>query len=102
MRDFSEEGRFVVLATRSGYIKKTPLSAFSRPRASGIIAVTIEEGDNLLAAELSSGGDEIFMATASGKSIRFNEKNVRPMGRNGHSAADEPQNRAPRAHTGRR
>jgi DNA gyrase subunit A len=81
VREFPE-GRFVVLATRRGFIKKTPLAAFSRPRAGGIIAVTIESGDHLLAAELSDGNDEIFMATAKGKSIRFNEADVRPMGRN--------------------
>jgi DNA gyrase subunit A len=80
VREFSD-GQFVVLATRRGYIKKTPLAAFSRPRAAGIIALTIEEGDNLLAAALSNGEDEIFMATAGGKSIRFNERDVRPMGR---------------------
>ena len=80
VREFSE-GCFVVLATRAGYIKKTPLAAFSRPRAGGIIAVTIEESDHLLAAELSRGSDEIFMATSNGKSIRFSEKDVRPMGR---------------------
>jgi DNA gyrase subunit A len=80
MREFDED-RFVVLATERGYIKKTPLSAFSRPRAGGIIAVGIEENDHLLAAELSTGENEIFMATSSGKSIRFNESDVRPMGR---------------------
>jgi len=80
VREFSE-GRFVVLAARSGYIKKTPLSAFARPRADGIIAVNIEEGDELLAASLSGGADEIFMATARGQSIRFHESDVRPMGR---------------------
>ncbi len=79
-REFSAD-RYVVLAARSGYIKKTSLEAFSRPRADGIIAVTIEEGDALLAANLSSGSDEIFMATAKGQSIRFNESDVRPMGR---------------------
>jgi len=68
VREFSE-GKFVVLAARSGYIKKTPLSAFARPRADGIIAVNIEEGDELLAASLSGGDDEIFMATARGQSI---------------------------------
>jgi len=80
VREF-DEGRFVVLATERGYIKKTPLSAFSRPRAGGIIAVSIEENDSLLAAELSNGDNEVFMATAKGKSIRFNESDVRPMGR---------------------
>jgi len=80
VREFSEDA-FVVLAARSGYIKKTPLTAFSRPRADGIIAVAIEEGDELLAAELSHGEDEIFMATAWGQSIRFHEAGVRTMGR---------------------
>jgi len=80
VREFSAD-KFVVLAARSGYIKKTPLEAFSRPRADGIIAVHIEEGDELLAADLSSGNDEIFMATSRGQSIRFNEADVRQMGR---------------------
>jgi DNA gyrase subunit A len=80
VREFAE-GHFVVLAARSGYIKKTPLSAFSRPRADGIIAVNIEPGDELLGAALSGGGDEIFMASARGQSIRFHESDVRPMGR---------------------
>jgi len=80
VREFAE-GRFVVLATRRGYIKKTPLTHFSRPRSSGIIALTIEPGDDLLGAVLTGGEDELFMATESGKSIRFNESDVRPMGR---------------------
>ena len=78
--EFTED-RFVVLGTQRGYIKKTPLAAFSRPRAGGIIGLTIEEGDNLFAAGLSSGDDDIFMATAAGKSIHFSENEVRPMGR---------------------
>jgi DNA gyrase subunit A len=81
VREFAE-GRHVVLATRCGYIKKTELSAFSRPRAAGIIALTIENEDDLLSAGLTSGQDEIFMATADGHSIRFHENDVRPMGRN--------------------
>ncbi len=80
VRAFDEQ-RFVVLASRRGYIKKTPLAAFSRPRADGIIAVTIDEGDDLLAADLSGGEDEIIMATEKGKAIRFHEEQVRPMGR---------------------
>jgi DNA gyrase subunit A len=80
VREFAE-GRHVVLAARSGYIKKTPLSAFSRPRADGIIAVHIPEGDELLAADLSSGEDQVLMATAQGQSVRFHESDVRPMGR---------------------
>jgi DNA gyrase subunit A len=81
VREFDDD-HFVVLATRRGFIKKTPLSAFSRPRANGIIALTIEDNDDLLSAGLSSGGDAIFMATARGQSIRFNENDVRAMGRN--------------------
>ena len=81
VREFDDE-HSVVLATRRGFIKKTPLSAFSRPRANGIIALTIEEDDDLLSADLSSGDDEIFMATVRGQSIRFNENDVRAMGRN--------------------
>jgi DNA gyrase subunit A len=77
-----DDGRFVVLGTRRGYIKKTPLADFSRPRAGGIIAVHIEDDDDLLGAGLSVGKDEIFMATERGKAIRFSEGDVRPMGRN--------------------
>jgi DNA gyrase subunit A len=80
VRDFDDQ-HFVVLATRAGIVKKTPLSAFSRPRAAGIIALTIDEGDDLLSAGLSSGNDEVLIATAHGQSIRFHESDVRPMGR---------------------
>jgi DNA gyrase subunit A len=80
VREFSE-GINVVLATRRGFIKKTPLSSFSRPRQGGIIAQSLDGGDQLFSAGLSSGDDEIFMASRNGKSIRFNEKDVRPMGR---------------------
>ncbi len=80
VRDF-EDDRYVVLSTRRGFIKKTALSAFSNPRAAGIIAINIEEGDEVLSAGMSDGNSEIFIATASGKSIRFKETDVRPMGR---------------------
>ena len=80
VREF-EEGRYVVLATRLGYIKKTPLTAFANPRAAGIIALALEHGDDVLGAGLSDGQGEIFMATADGKAIRFKETDVRPMGR---------------------
>ncbi len=80
VREF-EEGRYVVLATRLGYIKKTPLTAFANPRAAGIIALALEPGDDVLGAGLSEGQGEIFMATADGKAIRFKETDVRPMGR---------------------
>jgi DNA gyrase subunit A len=80
VREFSE-GSYVVLATRRGYVKKTALSAFSRPSRAGIIAIGIESGDDLLAAGVSDGQSEIFMATAAGKAIRFKESDVRAMGR---------------------
>ncbi len=79
-REFTDD-RFVVLATRRGYIKKTPLSAFSRPRASGIIGLSVEQDDDVLGAGLSNGDSEVFLATTGGKSIRFKESDVRPMGR---------------------
>ncbi|ANM30596.1 DNA gyrase subunit A [Acidobacteria bacterium Mor1] len=80
VREFPDD-QFVVLASNHGYIKRTPLSAFSRPRANGIQAVSLGEGDNILAAGISSGEDQVFMATAQGKSVRFKESDVRPMGR---------------------
>jgi DNA gyrase subunit A len=76
-----DEGGFVVLATRGGTIKKTELAAFSNPRPSGIIALNISEGDELIAAARTSGGEQILLATQDGKSIRFLEDQVRPMGR---------------------
>lgn len=71
----------VILCTREGLIKKTTLEAYSRPRSNGINAITIREGDQLLAARLTSGNDEIIMGLRSGKAIRFNENNVRAVGR---------------------
>jgi DNA gyrase subunit A len=73
---------YIVLCTRGGVIKKTALEAFSRPRANGIAAITINEGDQLLEAKLTNGGNEIVLAVRSGRAIRFNESTVRPMGRN--------------------
>jgi DNA gyrase subunit A len=81
VREFSE-GKFVVMASRKGYIKKTSLSAFSNVRSNGIIALTLDPGDDVLGVDLSDGTSEIFMATSKGKSIRFKETDVRPMGRN--------------------
>ena len=80
VREF-KEGQFVVMATEQGKIKKTPLTAFSNPRKGGIIAITLGKGDKLIGSVLSSGEDQICMATASGKAIRFEEKGIRPMGR---------------------
>jgi DNA gyrase subunit A len=73
---------FIVLATKNGIIKKTTLEAYTRPRANGINAVTIREGDILLEAALTNGKNEIMLATKLGKVCRFNEEKVRPMGRN--------------------
>jgi len=80
VRDFNE-GRYVVLATKKGLVKKTPLSAYSHPRAGGIIAVKINEDDEVIGARVTSGDQDIFLATRSGKSIRFHESEIRPMGR---------------------
>jgi DNA gyrase subunit A len=79
-RDFTE-GKYVVMATRGGKIKKTELAAFSNVRAAGIIAIDILEGDDLYAVRLSDGSSDIFVGTLSGRAIRFNESEVRPMGR---------------------
>jgi DNA gyrase subunit A len=75
------QNNFVVMCTRKGILKKTSLEAYSRPRANGIFAITVREGDELLAASLTNGSTEVLMAKKSGKAIRFNESLVRPMGR---------------------
>jgi DNA gyrase subunit A len=80
VKDFVE-GRYIVTATRNGVIKKTDLMAYSNPRAGGIIALTIDEGDCLVSTRLTDGHMDILLASRDGKSIRFPEKNVRPMGR---------------------
>jgi DNA gyrase subunit A len=73
---------YIILCTKKGTIKKTSLKAYSRPRQNGINAITINEGDRLLEARLTTGKSEILMALKSGRAIRFNESKVRPMGRN--------------------
>jgi len=75
------ENNFIIMCTRKGTFKKTSLEAYSRPRANGINAININEGDSLLEANLTSGSSEIVMALKSGRAIRFNESKVRPMGR---------------------
>jgi len=80
VREFGADS-YVVIATRRGYIKKTALEAFSNVRAAGIIAIAVEDDDEVLSVGLTDGQAEIFMGTASGKSIRFRESDVRPMGR---------------------
>ncbi|MEO6410774.1 MAG: DNA gyrase C-terminal beta-propeller domain-containing protein, partial [Burkholderiaceae bacterium] len=76
-----DDQRFIVMGTRKGTIKKTELSAFSNPRAGGIIAMGIEEGDEVIDVQLSDGQSEIFIGTRDGKAIRFGENDVRSMGR---------------------
>jgi DNA gyrase subunit A len=82
VRDLGEEGRFVFMVTSRGVVKKTALKAFSNPRTAGIIAIDLDKGDELLDTQLTSGADNILIATRDGMSIRFPEKDVRPMGRN--------------------
>ncbi|MDA8930918.1 DNA gyrase subunit A [Bacteroidia bacterium] len=74
-------GNYIVMCTKNGTIKKTSLEQYSRPRTNGINAITVKEGDQLLEAKLTDGTAEILLAKKSGKAIRFNEENVRPMGR---------------------
>ncbi|UCH92956.1 MAG: DNA gyrase subunit A [Candidatus Aminicenantes bacterium] len=75
--------RYIMLFTRQGYVKKTSLSAFSRPRINGIIAADVREGDSLFEAQISDGDDEIILGTNLGKAIRFHEWDVREIGRTG-------------------
>ncbi len=79
--DKFDEDRFVVMLTEKGIIKKTGLDAFSNPRPSGIIALTTDLDDNVIDAKLSDGKCDVFVATKEGMSIRFDEGDVRPMGR---------------------
>jgi DNA gyrase subunit A len=80
VREFDDR-HHVVMGTRRGTIKKTELSAFANPRAGGIIAMGIDDGDGVIAVQVSDGASEIFMGTREGMAIRFPEADVRPMGR---------------------
>ncbi len=80
VRDFDEK-RFVLMVTRKGVLKKTVLSAFRRPKAGGIIAIQLKEGDELEAVRLTDGQREIFLGSSKGKAVRFPEERVRSMGR---------------------
>jgi DNA gyrase subunit A len=80
VREFPET-RFLVFATQSGIVKKTNLAAFSNPRAGGIIAIKIEEGDRLIGVRLTEGNSELLLATRQGMSIRFHEDQLRDQGR---------------------
>ena len=76
-----DDQQFVVMGTRRGVIKKTDLTAYSNPRADGIIAMGVEDGDSVIAVELSTGKDQVFIGTRNGMAIRFEETDVRAMGR---------------------
>jgi DNA gyrase subunit A len=80
VREFPED-RYLVFATEKGTIKKTALSEYGNPRAGGIIAINLEDGDHLLAVKMTDGQKDLFLATADGKSIRFPDADCRPMGR---------------------
>ncbi len=80
IRDFAE-GKSVVMVTKKGIVKKTELAAFSNPRTGGIIAMSVDEGDDLIDVQLTLGNQELFMGTRKGMAIRFKEEDVRDMGR---------------------
>ena len=83
VKEFAQD-RFVFMATAQGTVKKTPLSEFSRPRPSGIIAVDLDDGDFLVGAALTDGKHDVMLFSSGGKAVRFEETDVRPMGRNAH------------------
>jgi len=80
IKEFYQD-RYLFFSTMKGVVKKTPLSAFSRPRSVGIIAINLNENDELIKVRLTNGSNDIILGTENGKAIKFNENNVRPMGR---------------------
>ncbi|MEC9010329.1 MAG: DNA gyrase C-terminal beta-propeller domain-containing protein, partial [Planctomycetota bacterium] len=80
VREFDED-RFLVIVTRRGIVKKTPLAAYSRPKQGGIIAINLDDGDDLIGVRLVEPGQDVLIATRQGMSIRFNESDARSMGR---------------------
>jgi DNA gyrase subunit A len=76
-----DPGSYVIMATRNGLVKKTDIMAYSRPRAGGIIALNLVDGDELISARITDGTSNVFLGSVSGKSIRFHESDVRPTGR---------------------
>jgi DNA gyrase subunit A len=83
VKEFSE-AQYVFMATAMGTVKKTPLADFSRPRPSGIIAVDLTDGDRLIGVALTDGSHDVMLFSSGGKAVRFDENDVRPMGRNAH------------------
>ena len=81
VRNLEEAGKYIFFATRNGLVKKTELKDFSHVRSNGIYAISIEQGDELVAATVTDGEQIIFLATHEGQAIRFDEDDVRPMGR---------------------
>jgi len=82
VRDFTLPDHYLMMATRKGLVKKTELKAYSRPMKTGIIAIKLKEGDELVDVAIVKAGDEVILATAGGMAIRFTEADARPMGRN--------------------
>ena len=82
VRDFDVEDHYLMMATKSGLVKKTDLQAYSRPKKGGIIAIKLREGDELVDVVVTKGGDEVVLSTAKGMAIRFKESDARSMGRN--------------------
>ncbi len=82
VRDFNQPDHYLLMATRSGLVKKTDLAKFSRPMKGGIIAIKLREDDEVVDVAITKKGDEIILATAKGMAIRFSEADARPMGRN--------------------
>jgi DNA gyrase subunit A len=79
-----DEAHYVFMATANGTVKKTPLSEFSRPRPSGIIAVSLDQGDRLVGVAVTDGRHDVMLFSDAGKAVRFSEQDVRPMGREAH------------------
>jgi len=82
IRDFTVEDHFLLMATKNGLVKKTPLSEYGRPRRGGIIAIKLREDDEIIDVVVAKKGDEIVLSTHDGLAIRFNQSDARPMGRN--------------------
>ena len=80
VKEFKDD-QFLIMATSHGVVKKTRLSAYSNPRKGGIIGITLDEGDGLIGVEISDGKKEVILATRLGKSLRFQEKQLREIGR---------------------
>src|SRR5690606_4975312 len=80
---------YVIMVTKQGVVKKTPLEQYSRPRQNGINAITIREDDELLEAKLTTGNSQVLIASRSGKLVRFEEEKTRPMGRTASGRSEE-------------